>query len=140
MRKQEWLDEEDHYEFTTRGLRCEIKRHSLRGHLCGYIIMESPHPWFPDGDFWGLAECSTEVHGGITYFNKLSDNEIEIGFDCSHRFDFVPYDDHLISHANSTGEEVCPPYRNVEYVRQELLKLAEEIVKARVSTTSKEGI
>lgn len=132
--KLEWRDE-------ATGMPCLIVRSSL-GALCGYVGVPPGHP--DHGKHYDNVD-STEVHGGLTYANRCQEGgkichiakpgEPEdvwwFGFDTAHLGDLVPgmvaaYAksgmDYMKSHH---GDE----YRNLEYVKGEVTRLALQLDK-----------
>lgn len=120
-----WLIEEpDGWSFSCLLLRQET------GHLCGYISIPWGHPLNPDA---GLPcfDLGLDVHGGITYSERRApDDPIEaegtdrwhwFGFDCNHLNDYAPGE--LIS------RDRYKVYRDVDYVQNEVLKLATQLTK-----------
>lgn len=93
--------EDDHL-----GIKYIIKRDSSMGHLCGYTFTDQPDT---------NAESNYNVHGGIT-FNSGN----KIGFDTSHFRDWR----YWAPNPNAT-------YKDVNFVRKELIQLIEQIVKKR---------
>jgi len=125
-----WEDEPDSLDFEHCGLPCAIRRHSLLGHLNGYVGVPDGHPLcyvdFSSGDecLSGKSpECYFEVHGGLTYSARgtgkyLSDGFWWFGFDCSHADDLIP------EMANAIDT-----YRDINFVCGECKKLAEQLVR-----------
>jgi len=143
-----------------------IHRQDGLGHLCGYLGVPKPHPWY------GLDydQIDADVHGGLTYFghetvsyrssesrreflysrslNGWSEEDYKayaalprwdsqgtepfphdtgldiwwVGFDCAHSSDLVPG---LWLHIGTGGV-----YRDLDYVRAELEKLASQAAAA----------
>lgn len=107
----DWIDEET-------GFHCSIKRHPEFGHLCGYVTTPENHPLrIPELDNWTTVEPYTilEVHGGITY----NENGV-LGFDCAHLSDYKPWFQYNFD---------TPPenYRTIEYVKEQVKRLAKQI-------------
>lgn len=46
MNENAWEDEPDQEDFESHGLKCQIRRVSWSGHLCGYVGVPKSHPWF----------------------------------------------------------------------------------------------
>ena len=135
----EWVEECDYNYFKHNGIECVIKRALFPkkyvdiygydvagGHLCGYCKLPKNHPWGECKDIWNLE---INVHGGITYEkNKI------IGFDAAHFTDLVPYHRFIIEEMRKKNIK-CPiifngVYRNMEYMKEECKKLADQIVEA----------
>jgi hypothetical protein len=98
-----------------RGVAYEIKR-STFGHLCGYTYMDKDSA---DYDIDHTLGSVFHVHGGITYHDGS-----KIGFDTAHMMDWsaamAPF------FKSYTGT-----YKNVEFVRNELKQLIDQIVARR---------
>ena len=88
------------------GIKYIIKRDSSMGHLCGYTFLDSVDIY---------AESTYRVHGGIT-FNSGN----KIGFDTAHLHDWSYW---VPSESAS--------YKDTNFVRKELIKLIEQIVRRR---------
>lgn len=111
-----WEDEPNELDFMVEGFPCAIRRHRRLLHLCGYIGV-SPYiaPSNYD-DFWPA------VHGGWTFSsnrkpNGNPDGLVWFGFDCAHAGDLIP------------GMRAFPgdEYRTIQYVREELERVAKEL-------------
>ena len=116
-----WGNEPDLLEFTVHGFMCKIERISVLGHLCGYIMVGDTHPWYAK-DYNELSDV--DVHGGLT-FSKLFPTYSWLGFDCAHAGDLVPK-----MHA-LTGKDFGETYRDMGYVVNELIKLANQAKEAQ---------
>lgn len=46
MNYEPWKNEPDDAVFEAHGLKCQIRRVSWSGHLCGYVGLPESHPWF----------------------------------------------------------------------------------------------
>lgn len=101
------------------GYKIHAKRTSL-GHWCGYLYLPRGHPWHGTTN-----ELDVDVHGGITYANLEPDRTWCIGFDCAHLGDRVPCMD------SRPGET----YRDLDFVKHELHKLAEQAMRAQEAAT-----
>lgn len=121
-----WEREPDYYEFVSHGYICVIVRHKELKHLCGYIGVPKRHRLYGvDADAAPL-----QAHGGITYSSNTPvrrfSKEIAnmdlwwLGFDCGHYGDLVP--SMLISFRDVEGV-----YRDMNYVKGELVKLAKQL-------------
>lgn len=112
--------EGDYLEFihTTHGIdvTCVIKRNSL-GSLCGYVKLEKWNRFYKGGQ-WCDQDIEVNVHGGITYWEDGI-----IGFDCSHTGDLRPKMDPIVTHGI---------YRDMEYVKRECRKLADQIIELNI--------
>lgn len=90
----EWIEEPDEVEWEYKGIKCEIHRNCRieggrctgMGHLCGYIYLPLDHPWANKEE----EEIECDIHGGLTYHSQ-EDGFFEIGFDCAHGCDLMPY-------------------------------------------------
>lgn len=137
--KIQWKDAET-------GLPCLIVRNTL-GNLCGYVGVDSSHPWHGidygqcfkrcDETWCGhRPDSMIEVHGGLTYADACQTKDRErgichipeagepddvwwFGFDCAHSGDLMPYEA-----LRSPGRGI---YRSVEYVKHEVAKLAKQL-------------
>ena len=100
-------------------------RHPSVGHWCGYLGLPEGHPWH--GLDYDNIEPSPDVHGGLTYAanhkpRQESDGLWWIGFDCAHGGDYTP--------GSPSAWDTGAAYRTLEYVKQELLKLAKQAADA----------
>lgn len=131
-----WQHEPDEHEFTYRGFRCVILR-SHSGALCGYIVIPTDHPWAglrPETDDTERITC----HGGVTWSepnlpSSKKDLGWVIGFDCAHAYDYMPAYEALMKKVIAP-ERWRPEgflYKNMNFVTEELLKLAEQAASAR---------
>lgn len=108
------------------GLTTLCLRHGSLGHWCGYVGVPSGHPLHGKGydDIHSTAEI--DVHGGLTYAGdhaptKESDGTWWFGFDCAHSGDLVP--------GMRSGFSVGDTYKDVEFVKAECERLAEQLWK-----------
>lgn len=115
---EEWETESDELQFEHAGLRCLVLRAEL-GHLCGYVGAEH----LPQN----FDEYEVDVHGGVTFSQPLESCserlseffegcEHVFGFDAAHAGDLIP-----------TMQQVGGEYRNILYMREEAVKLAEQL-------------
>lgn len=134
-----WVDEPDRVEFEHEGFPCLVTRQAERGgHLCGYVAVPPGHPWH--GKDYG--DIDADAHGGVNYaapcFGKVChvpkpgepDDVWWFGFDCAHGGDIRPGDDVEMARAGfdpyrSVFHRVSV-YRDVEYVKRECQRLAEQ--------------
>ncbi len=136
--KTQWAD-------AATGYPCLIVRNRL-GALCGYVGVAQGHPYF------GVRfhEVSVQVHGGLTYSDRCqligdeaqrvchipgegeSDQVWWFGFDCAHCFDYAPAFDLWNSIPSLRSPTGYPQYRDVEYVKNEVARLAQQLA-AKVS-------
>lgn len=125
--KQPWLDEPDFMEFEHCGLKCKILRVITMGHLCGYVGIPETHKHYKKGydDLNRIDEL--QVHGGLTFSNKMNDEDglWYFGFDAAHRFDLMP----LISRRLFRPSIESQEYRDMSYMKKECEKLAEFLAK-----------
>jgi hypothetical protein len=127
-----WQHEPDRIEWRHLGLPCLIARNSGGGNLCGYVGVPPGHPWHGK-DYSDLD--NVDVHGGLTYSRGCAevgavchvpapgepDGIWWLGFDCAHSGDSRPgWADHF------KFQEEYSVYRDVEYVRREVERLAEQ--------------
>ena len=128
----EWDNEVDKAQWVSSGLDCLVVRGPL-GAFCGYVGVPKDHVEYQED----YNDVSVDVHGGLTFADKCSPNGDEargichtgpdiangvvwwLGFDCSHYSDLAPK-------AESPLREHCT-YRNFEYVKAEVEKLAEQL-------------
>ena len=128
--------EPDREEFEHAGLKCLIQRSPSVGVLCGYVGIPPEHPLYGKGFIrTGINEV-LDVHGGITFAeagdgDRWSEGLWWIGFDCAHEGDLIPTFDVLftLSHLLCEGhyEVDGEVYRNIDYVREQTKKLAEQL-------------
>lgn len=118
-----WESELDRYEFEHAGLKCLILRNPGMKNLCGYVGLPPAHPSYGKG----YDDIEAEVHGGLT-FGGGGDGERYpsgywwVGFDCGHSGDLSPgYPAFLL--LRHSGDV----YRDVNYVRHEVCRLAEQL-------------
>jgi hypothetical protein len=120
----EWEQEPDRVEFEYLDFKCLILRHPESKHLCGYIALPPNHPYY--GEHY--ANIPAEVHGGLTFADE-GDGEQRlkgywwIGFDCAHWLDYSPGVGNLLS----IGPKENKAYRNIQYVTNELKRLARQL-------------
>lgn len=142
MEEKPWLTEPDREEFEHLGMPCILNRNA-HGAWCGYVAVAPGHPYHGKG----YDDPDVEVHGGLTYANDIChmskegepDNVWWFGFDCNHCYDYCPSADKAkdpkVREAYKTGpmaafgdrwnqEEV---YRDINFVRDETKKLAEQL-------------
>lgn len=149
----EWVDEKDFLFFEHNGVNCCIVRIVMKneseivfgGYLCGYCELPKNHPWLRKIDTY--FDISTQVHGGITYFEGNEEKGCVVGFDCSHSGDLVPFLE-LVMNKDETGVFTkfkenrdmlnkigrMPTYKNWEFVMDHCKILADEIIKSMEGT------
>lgn len=114
----EWKDE-------TTGLPCKIWRGPV-GSYCGYVGVPSSHPWFGAG-YSDLPDYGPEVHGGLTFAGEsrgTAEGYWWFGFDCAHAGDYLPRKYGIASVDRPIAGDV---YRDLDYVRSEVLSLAKQL-------------
>lgn len=128
-----WIDEPDKAQWIAHGLDCLIVR-GPSGALCGYVGVPESHENFEQD--YDLVDV--DVHGGLTFSDRCSPHpegdhlgicHVEegaanktvwwLGFDCAHSWDITPRYESFFSD-NSI-------YRNFEYVKLEVERLAEQL-------------
>ncbi len=112
--KLNWVDEYSGYE-------CEIIRTPKMGHLCGYVVIPESH------HLHGVSYDDIEgvsVHGGLTFSDFRENEKYEVGFDCAHSGDIVPYTNKIYPNYDDV-------YRNIEYVKDETTRLAKQLFDMR---------
>lgn len=120
-----WQYEPDIFIYTDEysGYRCEIRRSTLNGSLCGYVYVPSDHLFIAkrSADGRSLFDNPFEVHGGVTYFEKKPSSDSNthiIGFDCAHLGDYSPI---------WGSDEWGSIYRSFSYVKSEVDSLAKQL-------------
>jgi hypothetical protein len=119
-----WLEEPNKTEFEHAGVKCLILRDRIMW-LGGYVGLEPGHPHF--GKHFRDIEVKG-VHRGLNFSGRGDGQRRKeglwwIGFYCDRPGDYVPG-----RLDNLKGGEV---YRNIEYVRGEVKKLAEQMRDAK---------
>ncbi len=130
-----WKDEPDRVEFEAFGFPALIVRGPV-GAPCGYVAVPPGHPWYDQG----YDDVDVRVHGGLTYSGRCAghichvpkpgepDDVYWLGFDCGHSGDLSPKFLELMKSsgiAPLTGM-YAETYKDVEYVRGEVMKLARQ--------------
>ena len=113
-----------------RGFPVAAKR-VAESHWCGYLTVPKSHPWVqaacraPDGNWTEPDEnrLSLDVHGGCTYAELQKDGGLKVGFDCAHGSDGRPP-------WSQERSSLWGTYRDLGYVRAQLLSLAEQAEQA----------
>lgn len=133
----EWDNEPDRLDFIHQGLACMMIR-TPPGHWCGYVGVPDTHVGFkkPYDDI-----VDVEVHGGLTYGAPcaghichvpapgMPDNVWWFGFDCTHLGDISPG---MFKYRTSEFYHMSHEYyRNVEYVKTEVISLADQLAVLR---------
>jgi hypothetical protein len=107
--------EPDEYEFEHAGFKCEMKRTSSHA-WCGYAMLPENHPY--NGlDMFDDKANSLDVHGGITFAERVRGKGFTLGFDCAHYGDKTSF--------NPNNHYAM--YRTFEYAKAETMKLAEQL-------------
>lgn len=133
----EWDYEPDKIQFVDQatGYPCLVLRGPVSS-LCGYVGVYPSHPFFNKD----CSELDINVHGGLTYSDKsglksMKDGiwvELEegdekniwwFGFDCGHIGDIQP----KFLFSNLFVHDISSKYRNVEYVKSEVISLAGQL-------------
>jgi hypothetical protein len=132
----EWDAEPDRVEWRDEvtALPCLIVRNRVGG-LCGYVGVPPGHPWHGKG----YDDVPADVHGGLTYADKCQgsichvpqpgepDDVWWLGFDCVHSGDIAPGRHGGLGYGYLWPES----YKNIAYVRGEVVSLARQVHEAR---------
>ncbi len=117
---EEWENESSWLEFEHAGFKCLIAREGDLN-LSGYVSVPDEHPYYGKR----YKEVNADAHRGLSFGAKLWNAAEEqwmenwwFGFDCAHPGDLVP------AKGKQTENEV---YRNIDYVTNEVKKLAEQL-------------
>jgi hypothetical protein len=126
-----WHHEPDQLEFWHANVLCRLAR-GPQGAWCGYVAIPDNHPWrhghYPD----------PTVHGGLTYAGDStnvpengvifgpSPGVLWVGFDCAHSG--THHD--LALHTREVNRDHI--YRDVDFARREVERLAEQCTVAEV--------
>lgn len=119
--KGEWDGEPDKLLWKHKGFDCMIVRNQM-GALCGYVGVQEGHPWFGQD----YSDVNADAHGGLTYGDYCQghichpgpEKTYWLGFDCAHSGDIVPG---MMKYGLDYGD-----YRNLNYVKHEVNRLAEQ--------------
>lgn len=116
------------YEFSFCGYKCSILRNELWFSWCGYIHLQTTHPYFHKN----FDEISSEikVHGDLSY----GDGDGVFGFDCGHTFiDILPgvvlLHQEMPELAQSNVDSLFgepKTYKDREFVVKELIHMAQQ--------------
>ena len=114
-----WLWEPNRVEFEHAGLKCFIMRDRFL-FLGGYVGLSEGHPYYRRH----FKDIDAKAHDGLTFSGRGDGERREkdywwVGFTCDRPADLVPSRPHPLS-----GDEV---YRDIDYVRGEVEKLAEQL-------------
>lgn len=120
--EDEWQWEPNREVFEHAGLKCLILRDKLL-YLCGYVGLPAGHSYYGRH----FKDIDIKAHQGLTFSGKGDGVHREkdcwwVGFCCERPGDHVPG-----LPFPTRGGEV---YRNIDYVRGEVRKLAEELAKS----------
>lgn len=138
---EEWETEPDILKFQHKGMKCLVLRMPEMGHLCGYIRIKELPEEFDEYDY--------HVHGNITFSQNIvdcsdtiksyfEDEEYVVGFDASHAEDLVP--SVAISLRKGQFSYVSGrKYRNMIYMKEETMKLAEQLVQKNLPYSGEEN-
>lgn len=145
------------------GLDCCIKRHQDLGHLCGYVRVPKEHPLFDCGYNYPADWCSTppeviwwrryvlgqteyaladiDVHGGLSFSGPIKvtrgpEKDKWFGFDCGHFYDLSPGIRKLVT-GHLLGVSGRNVYRDWNYVKDEVTKLAKQLAMIKQSVVRK---
>jgi hypothetical protein len=118
---KEWENEPNWLEFEHAGLNCLVVRDSALKHLNGYVCVPEGHPYYGKRH----KDVNVSAHRGLSFSAQFWDEVEErwkdgwwFGFDCEQPGDLVP------AKGNQTENDV---YRNIDYVKNEVKKLAEQL-------------
>lgn len=132
-----WHNEPDYGVFYYKEHPCFIRRHSFGGYLEGYVLI----PYLDVDEYTSedidLSDFNDlEVHGGIS-FARYTDSGLILGFDCGHAYDRAPGIEEIIRRdikekflpqSSFKPNEYLSTYRNIEFVRNELKNLVDQII------------
>lgn len=125
--KVQWQDKET-------GLPCLAVRNSSAGFWCGYVGVDSKHPYFEKK----YDDCDVDCHCGLTFSGKCGNNEHGIchkvsegeddnvwwlGFDCGHCDDMSPG----YSKLPYMQSFMHGAYRTLDYVKLECASMARQL-------------
>jgi hypothetical protein len=134
-----WQTEPEEEGFEYKGYWCSMIRNSF-GAWCGYVLLPEDHPFSKLESHLDIDNI--EVHGGITYGQNVTLEEngrkgYMIGFDCAHYGDYIPTQ----KITNDFLKQECPSwpqlesvtehediYRDIEFVRNEIKNMVDQIV------------
>lgn len=121
---KEWEHEPDRLEFEYDGFQCLILRCPESKHLNGYVGLPKWHPYYGRN----YDDMDVDVHGGLTFSQEgdggnWASGSWWIGFDCAHYGDLIPQWLLMIGRKARADET----YRNIEYVKGELMCLVKQL-------------
>lgn len=167
-----WLTEPDYLKWVdpATGYHCVIRRVPMLGSLCGYVriprgnlskriaayMRRRAGPSFLPSRAGKImrkvgydhsAFCDIQVHGGLTYCDKLGrptgglHRGLWIGFDCGHAWDYMPA---MYAKIPSLRWDIAPGdngamallgeksvYRDIAYVEEQVTSLAKQLKRAQ---------
>lgn len=132
---EEWDTEPNELQFEHKGLKCLILRVEGLGHLCGYVGVKSLPKDFDEYDL--------DVHGSVTFNQSLescsetmkqyfTDSEYVIGFDAAHYMDVSPKLESVMNKMLTGGT-----YKNIRHMKEETIKLANQLSHKELHTANK---
>lgn len=144
------LTEADYVEWFIGDLKCVIRRHERNKHLCGYVGVKPKSKLYGHQYYCytesekGLSEIEKAlnaiiVHGGLSFSGNIkggclhehesynNDKYWFFGFDCVHAGDISRWEMEWNIKNGFRQREVGEEYRDMEYVTNEVNKLAEQI-------------
>ena len=129
-----WQDEPDWMQSEINGFLLIIARPS-GGCLCGYIEVPQGHPWHGKNHKDPIFD-DIQVHGGLSHSEpSCNQGKWILGFDCGHSGDIVPLPKSIQEEIDDLkkkwGVAIRGTYKTVDFVKAELLKLAEWAKKAQ---------
>lgn len=128
-----WCYETDQVEWRYKGLPCVVFRIPGFGTFCGYVGVNSHHPWYES--HYDSLDSSVIAHGGLTFSDRFPSSDLMnlrylsvpsntwwLGFDCMHAGDLIP----------TTASTVFQKgiYRDINFAKKETNRLADQIIKA----------
>jgi hypothetical protein len=145
MGELKWKEEPCRFEFDYKGLRCLIIRNDFTYHLCGSVSVNETHIFFEKEVseiikthdlevHCGLSNCSyglNEQWKNLNSYKEMYDKEGKelwwLTFDCDHENDIIPISYELCK-LNSYEMNEKRTYKDLDYVRNELIKLCDQIL------------
>jgi len=132
-----WLEEPDRVEWRLTGGLVGLLRRNQFGVWCGYVGVPPGHPWHGKS----YDEVEADVHGGLTYSKHCNahichvpepgepEHLFWLGFDCGHAGDESPGIRQTLCQVGGASEGLLcgsDVYRDLEYARAEVQRLAEQ--------------
>lgn len=130
-----WLEEPDFMWWVHRptDLECMIRRNDM-GAWCGYVGVPEGHPAWQRDPFDMHLEAAPSLNFGRRMPSPYEPHAdlYWLGFDCAHApFDVVPtmdaYLHSVVGRSMPSSDYFHPTYKDVNYVRGEVVVLAEEL-------------